>query len=91
MPKNKTHKGIMKRVRITKSGKVKHPRPFRSHKRSSKRPKRLRRLRKGLYASSAETKRMKALLFRKLRGRNTPLTRTASKAAPVETPTASED
>jgi large subunit ribosomal protein L35 len=73
MPKNKTHKGITKRVRITKSGKVKHDRPFRSHKRSGKSPKRRRNLRGGMYASGPEAKRMRQLLFRRLRGRNTPL------------------
>lgn len=71
MPKNKTHKGIMKRVRITKSGKVKHERPYRSHKRSGKTAKRRRNLRGGMYASGPEAKRMRQLLFRRLRGRNT--------------------
>ncbi len=73
MPKNKTHKGIMKRVRITKSGKVKHERSFRSHKRSGKSPKRRRNLRGGMYASGPEAKRMRQLLFRRLRGRTAPI------------------
>lgn len=73
MPKNKSHKGILKRVRITKTGKVKHERPYRSHKRSSKSAKRRRNLRGGMYASGPEAKRLRQLLFRRLRGRTTPL------------------
>lgn len=31
MPKEKTHKGIQKRIKITKTGKLKKRRAFRSH------------------------------------------------------------
>ncbi|MCK4874036.1 MAG: 50S ribosomal protein L35 [Phycisphaerales bacterium] len=82
MPKNKTHKGISKRVRITKSGKVRHARPYRSHKRSNKTAKRRRNLRGGMYASGPEAKRMRRGLFRRLRGRNTPAQKPAT--APAE-------
>ena len=32
MPKQKTHKGIQKRFKLTASGKVKHRKAFRGHK-----------------------------------------------------------
>ncbi len=32
MPKQKTHKGIQKRFKVTASGKVKHRKAFRGHK-----------------------------------------------------------
>jgi large subunit ribosomal protein L35 len=44
MPKQKTHKGLKKRVKITASGKVKHKRPNCGHLMSGKSAKRKRRL-----------------------------------------------
>lgn len=69
MPKNKSHKGILKRMKITKTGLVRHNRAFGKHLRSHKSAKRLRRLRKDKYMSSPEAKRLERLLFRRLRGR----------------------
>ncbi len=46
MPKLKTKKGLAKRVRLTKSGKVKYPTCGKSHLASSKTTKRIRQLRK---------------------------------------------
>lgn len=45
MPKQKTHKGMKKRFKLTASGKVKHRKAFRGHKLSHKNAKRRRRLR----------------------------------------------
>lgn len=45
MPKQKTHKGMKKRFKITASGKAKHRKAFRGHKLGKKNPKRLRALR----------------------------------------------
>ncbi|MCX5703825.1 MAG: 50S ribosomal protein L35 [Candidatus Omnitrophica bacterium] len=45
MPKLKTKKGVAKRFKLTKSGKIKHAPSGKSHLLSSKNPKRLRRLR----------------------------------------------
>jgi large subunit ribosomal protein L35 len=70
MPKNKSHKGILKRMKITESGLVRHNRAFGKHLRSSKSAKRLRRLRKDKYTSNPEAKRLERLLFRRLRGRD---------------------
>ncbi|MDH4239691.1 MAG: 50S ribosomal protein L35 [Phycisphaerae bacterium] len=44
MPKQKTHKGLSKRVKITASGKVKYRRSGGGHLMSTKNPKRRRRI-----------------------------------------------
>jgi large subunit ribosomal protein L35 len=46
MPKLKTKKGVAKRLRLTKTGKIKYPTCGKSHLMSSKTTKRLRHLRK---------------------------------------------
>ncbi len=94
MPKNKSHKGILKRMKITKSGLVRHNRAYGKHLRSHKSGKRLRRLRQDKYMSNPEAKRLEKLLYRRLRGRDQPLTairrspspeqRRAAKAAAAE-------
>lgn len=70
MPKNKSHKGLLKRVRVTKTGKVKHRSANHKHLRSGKGGKRLRQLRKDPMMSNADAKRLEKLLFRRLRGRD---------------------
>lgn len=70
MPKNKSHKGILKRMKITKTGLVRHNRAFGKHLRSHKSAKRLRRLRQDKYISNPEAKRLERLLYRRLRGRD---------------------
>ena len=70
MPKNKSHKGILKRMKITKTGLVRHNRAFGKHLRSGKSAKRLRRLRQDKYLSNPEAKRLERLLYRRLRGRD---------------------
>ena len=44
MPKQKTHKGLSKRVKVTASGKVKYKRSFGGHLMSSKNAKRRRKI-----------------------------------------------
>ena len=46
MPKMKTRKAIVKRVKVTARGKIKRHRPLTGHLKSSKSPKRRRNLRK---------------------------------------------
>lgn len=72
MPKNKMHKGFLKRVRISKSGKVRHRSAFHKHLSSHKSGKRLRQLRKDRYMAGPDAKRLEKMLFRRLRGRNQP-------------------
>ena len=46
MPKLKTHSGAKKRFNLTKTGKVKRAKAFKSHIKSKKRPTRIRNFRK---------------------------------------------
>lgn len=73
MPKGKSHKGLLKRIRITKTGKVRHRSAFHKHLSSHKSGKRLRQLRNDPYVTTGEAKRFEKMLFRRLRGRNQPL------------------
>jgi len=62
MPKMKTHKGVAKRVRITRKGKVLLRRPGRRHLLSVKSAKRRRALRRVRPAHPADAARIKKLL-----------------------------
>jgi len=72
MPKNKIHKGLSKRIRISKTGKVRHRSAYHKHLSSRKSAKRLRQLRQDRRVSGSEAKRFEKMLFRRLRGRNQP-------------------
>ena len=73
MGKMKPHKGLAKRIRISKSGKVRHRSAYHKHLSSHKSGKRLRQLRKDPLVTSSETKRFEKMLFRRLRGRSQPI------------------
>jgi len=62
MPKMKTHKSSAKRFKITKSGKILRSKAYKSHILTKKTAKRKRSLRKSTEVSSADTKKVKALL-----------------------------
>lgn len=62
MPKMKSHRGAMKRFRITASGKVKRNKAFKSHILTKKSAKRKRGLRQATYLTSADVKRIKSVL-----------------------------
>lgn len=83
MPKNKNHKGLLKRIRITGTGKVRHRRAGHKHLRSGKGGQALRQARRDPYMASADLKRIQKLLFRRLRGRDQP--RSAVKRSPTPT------
>ncbi|CAG1009598.1 hypothetical protein PHYC_03723 [Phycisphaerales bacterium] len=72
MSKNKSHKGLLKRIRFSKTGKVRHRMAGHKHLRSGKGGKRLRQMRKDPYMASSDTKRLEKLMFRRLRGRTQP-------------------
>ncbi len=72
MPKVKPHKGTLKRIRISKSGKIRHRSANHKHLSSHKSGKRLRQLRKDPFMANPEAKRLEKLLFRRLRGRTQP-------------------
>jgi len=84
MPKNKQHKGLLKRIRISKTGKVRHRTAGHKHLRSGKGGKRLRRLRKDPYMANPDAKRLEKLLFRRLRGRTQPRTAIRKSPSPAE-------
>lgn len=60
--KNKPHKGLLKRVRVTKSGKIKMQRAYGRHLRSHKSAKATRHYRLPTYAHAADSKRMREML-----------------------------
>lgn len=62
MPKIKTHRGAAKRFGITKNGKVKRAKAFRSHILNKKSTKRKRHLRKGGYLSAANEATIKSMM-----------------------------
>lgn len=84
MPKNKSHKALLKRIRISKTGKVRHRSANHKHLRSGKGGKRLRQLRKDPFMANADQKRLEKLLFRRLRGRDQPRTALRRSPAPGE-------
>ena len=84
MSKSKPHKGLAKRVRISKTGKVRHRSAFHKHLSSHKSGKRLRQLRKDRMAANPEAKRFEKLLYRRLRGRTQPRASLRRSPAPGE-------
>ncbi|MEZ6242817.1 MAG: 50S ribosomal protein L35 [Phycisphaerales bacterium] len=84
MPKTKPHKGLAKRIRISKTGKVRHRSAFHKHLSSHKSGKRLRQLRKDPMAANPEAKRFEKLLYRRLRGRTQPRASIRRSPAPGE-------
>ena len=66
MSKMKSHKGLLKRVRITAKGKVKIGRAFGGHLRSHKSGTRMRSYRKANYAHSADVNRAARMLHRRI-------------------------
>lgn len=62
MPKLKTNRSVKKRIRITKSGKIKHFKAGRSHLLTSKRSKRKRLLGRAAFIEGGEAKSIYKLL-----------------------------
>ena len=67
MPKSKSHKGLLKRIKITKSGKIRFRRPHSRHIKSNKTGQQVRSYRRPRYARAGDMKRYSMLLFRPLR------------------------
>jgi large subunit ribosomal protein L35 len=61
MPKLKTHSGLSKRVRFTKTGKIKRSHAYKSHILNKKDTKRKRGLRKAAYVDKTNVKAIKLL------------------------------
>ncbi len=62
MPKIKTHRAAAKRFNITKNGKVKRGKAYRSHILNKKSTKRKRKLRKGGYLAKANEATIKSMI-----------------------------
>lgn len=62
MPKQRTHSGYKKRVRVTKNGKVMRGQAYRGHLSKSKTYKQVRQLRKQKQMSNSDVKRIKSVL-----------------------------
>ena len=62
MPKIKTHKGSAKRFGITKNGKIKRGKAFRSHILNKKTTKRKRKLRKSGYLAAANAATIRSMI-----------------------------
>jgi large subunit ribosomal protein L35 len=77
--KNKPHKGLLKRVRITKSGKIKLQKAYGRHLRSHKSAKATRRFRLPTYACPADAKRLRGMLCLAGTGKGKKTTAEASK------------
>ena len=84
MPKSKRHKGLLKRIRVTKTGKVRHRSAYHKHLSSHKTGKRLRQLRRDTVVSNPEAKRFEKLLFRRLRGRTQPKSSVRANPSPEQ-------
>jgi large subunit ribosomal protein L35 len=85
MPKNKSHKGLLKRVRVSKTGRIKLQRACGRHLRSHKPGQKIRDYRRPKYAAGPDARRLRILLGLKA---------SSAKAAPAakaatETPTES--
>ncbi|MEE2973147.1 MAG: 50S ribosomal protein L35 [Planctomycetota bacterium] len=67
MPKSKSHKGLLKRIKITKSGKIRFRSPNSRHIKSNKTGDQVRGYRRPRYSRAGDMKRYSMLLFRPLR------------------------
>ncbi len=66
MPKNKSHKGLAKRIKISKKGKIRFGRPHSRHLKSNKAGTQIQSYRKRRYARSGDIRALSKLLFRPL-------------------------
>jgi large subunit ribosomal protein L35 len=78
MPKLKPHKGVLKRIKITGTGKVKFHRSNTGHLKSVKTAKRRRHLRQASVAHSTDCIRLEGMLHRRLIGRDTVVAKPAA-------------
>ncbi|MEY3141631.1 MAG: Ribosomal protein [Planctomycetota bacterium] len=66
MPKNKSHKGLAKRIKVSKTGKIRFGRPHSRHLKSNKTGTAIQSYRKKRYARSGDIRALSKLLFRPL-------------------------
>jgi large subunit ribosomal protein L35 len=69
MPKQKSHKGLLKRIKITAHGKIKHKRMGASHLMSGTRGQKAQSLRRPQYCPTTVAKKLERALHMRLKGR----------------------
>lgn len=84
MPKQKPHKGLLKRVRMTKSGLLRHRKSGSKHLRSHKSPDRLRRLRSDSVLPSTRAREASKMLGMRVRGAGQPRSALKRNPSPEE-------
>src|SRR5262245_1841071 len=67
MPKNKSHKGLQKRIKITKTGKIRFRAPHGRHLKSNKTGTKVQSYRKNRYAHAGDLVALSKMVFRPLR------------------------
>lgn len=82
--KNKPHKGLLKRVRVTKSGKIKLQRACGRHLRSNNTAQATRGYRLPKYAHAADAKRLRGMLCLPGRGKKKTADETTKQTAEQE-------
>ncbi|MGI6359879.1 MAG: 50S ribosomal protein L35 [Acholeplasmatales bacterium] len=68
MPKQKTHSGLKKRIKVTGTGKLRRGRAYKNHLAASKTTKQNRQLRGETSVHPTDAKRIKPLISSKMRG-----------------------
>ncbi|MEY3026640.1 MAG: large ribosomal subunit protein bL35 [Phycisphaerales bacterium] len=84
MPKNKSHKGLAKRIKVSKTGKIRFGRPHSRHLKSNKTGTAIQSYRKRRYARSGDIRALSKLLFRPLLSQELHELRELEKAIPVQ-------
>ncbi|MFM1803155.1 MAG: Ribosomal protein [Planctomycetota bacterium] len=84
MPKNKSHKGLAKRIKVSKTGKIRFGRPHSRHLKSNKTGTAIQSYRKRRYARSGDIRALSKLLFRPLLSQEQHELRELEKAIPVQ-------
>jgi large subunit ribosomal protein L35 len=79
MPTQKSHKGLLKRIKITKSGKIKFRPPNSRHLKSNKTGEQVQSYRKNRYARRGMIRRLSLLLQRPLRSEEQHMAERAAK------------
>jgi len=72
VPKNKPNKGLLKRIRMTKSGKVKMGHAYGRHRRSHKTGDLIRSYRESNYAHASDLRRIARMLHSRVTGGKSP-------------------
>ncbi|HMN97394.1 MAG TPA: 50S ribosomal protein L35 [Phycisphaerales bacterium] len=84
MPKHKSHKGLLKRIKVTKSGKVRFKPPNSRHLKSNKTGIQVQSYRRNGYARRGMIGRLQLMLQRPLKSQEQHLAERAAKEAALE-------